>query len=89
MTEPSILPAQGQVILLDFWADWCGICRLIDPVVKRVVSGRSGVVLKKINVAEEKDVADRHGVAALPTLVFLAPGGSDGRFRHIQKALRL
>jgi thioredoxin-like negative regulator of GroEL len=77
MTESSIPPARGEVTLLDFWADWCGICRLIDPVVKRVVSGHSGVVLKKINVAEEKDVADRHRVAALPTLVFLGPDGRE------------
>ena len=77
MTEPSIQSARGEITLLDFWADWCGICRLIDPVVNRVVGGHSGVVLKKINVGEEKDVADRHGVVALPTLVFLAPDGRE------------
>jgi thioredoxin 1 len=76
MTDLPIQLERGEVTLLDFWADWCGTCRLIDPVVKRVVGDHSGVVLKKINVAEEKEVADRHGVAALPTLVFL---GSDGR----------
>ena len=77
MPDLPIPPARGDVTVLDFWADWCGICRLIDPVVKRVVGGQSGVVLKKINVAEEKDVADRHGVATLPTLVFIAPDGRE------------
>ena len=76
MTDLPIQRSGGDVTVLDFWADWCGTCRLIDPVVKRVVGGHSGVVLNKINVGETSDVAERHGVATLPTLVFLA---SDGR----------
>ena len=67
-----------RVTILDFWADWCGICRLIDPVVNRIVRERE-VPLLKVNVEEEAEVAKRHNVIALPTLLFLA---EDGRELH-------
>lgn len=68
---------EGELTILDFWADWCGICRLIDPVVDRVVSGHSGVVLQKVNVAEQAELAERHHVATLPTLIFLSKDGRE------------
>ena len=72
MTELPVDLAPSELTILDFWADWCGICRLIDPVVSRVASGHIGVVVKKVNVAEQTEMAERHHVAALPTLVFLS-----------------
>jgi thioredoxin-like negative regulator of GroEL len=70
-------PSQSTVTILDFWADWCGPCRLIDPVVNRVAKGRAGVMLKKVDAAQATDLVAKHHVLALPTLIFLAPDGRE------------
>ena len=75
-TASQATGADTTIAILDFWAEWCGICRLIDPVLKRISSHHGNVVLKKINVAEEKELVSKHKVMTLPTLVFVS---SDGR----------
>lgn len=72
----SLKASADDLMLLDFWGDWCGVCRLIDPVVNRVTRER-GVRLRKVNVAEEPEVAKEHRVVGLPTLVLLAKDGSE------------
>jgi thioredoxin-like negative regulator of GroEL len=77
MTDATAGDSKAAITILDFWADWCGVCRLIDPVVRRVANGRDGVVLRKVNVVEAREVADSHKVVSLPTLVFLAQDGRE------------
>lgn len=67
----------ADITILDFWAEWCGACRMIEPVVDRVAAGHPDVVLRKINVAEESGVAEAMAVRGLPTLVFAAPDGRE------------
>jgi thioredoxin 1 len=69
----------GAITVIDFWADWCGVCRLIDPVVGRIVAAHGDVSLRKVNVAEEAEIAERMQVRGLPTLVFTT---ADGRELH-------
>jgi len=61
-------------VLLDFYADWCGPCRMVSPIVDEIAEERDDVVVAKINVDEENDLASEFGVFSIPTLVVLKNG---------------
>ena len=61
-------------VLLDFWASWCGPCRMLSPIVDEVAEERGDVKVGKVNVDEEPDLARRFGVMSIPTVVFLKNG---------------
>jgi len=64
-----------QVVLVDFWATWCGPCRMIAPVIEEVASEFEGrAVVGKIDVDEEPGLAQRFGVMSIPTLIVLKGG---------------
>ena len=62
------------VILLDFYADWCGPCRMVSPIIDEVAKERSDVTVGKVNVDEEGELASEFGVFSIPTLVVLRDG---------------
>ncbi len=64
----------GKVVLLDFYADWCGPCRMVSPIVDEIAEERSDIVVGKINVDEEETLASEFGVFSIPTLVVLKDG---------------
>lgn len=61
-------------VLLDFYADWCGPCRMLSPIVDAIALEREDVVVGKVNVDEEEALAARFGVFSIPTLVVLKDG---------------
>ena len=65
---------QEKPVLLDFYADWCGPCRMVSPLVDEIAEERSDILVGKINVDENPDLAGEFGVFSIPTLVVLKNG---------------
>lgn len=61
-------------VLLDFYADWCGPCRMVSPIIDEIAGERADVVVGKVNVDEERALAERFNVYSIPTLVVLKDG---------------
>ena len=61
-------------VLLDFWASWCGPCRMIAPIVEEIAEERSDIKVGKINVDEEISLATQFDVMSIPTLVVMKNG---------------
>ncbi len=63
-----------KTVLLDFWASWCGPCRMVSPIVDEISEERPDIAVGKINVDEQPELAGKFGVASIPTLVVLREG---------------
>ena len=61
-------------VLLDFYADWCGPCRMVAPILHEIAEERSDVIVGKINVDNEEELAMKFGVYSIPTIVVMKNG---------------
>ena len=62
-------------MVVDFWAEWCGPCRMITPIVEELASAYEGkVLIGKVNVDEEGDLATKYGIRNIPTVLFFKNG---------------
>jgi len=61
-------------VLLDFWASWCGPCRMVLPIIEQIAGERTDIKVAKINVDEEPELARQYGIMTIPTLMVIKDG---------------
>ena len=67
--------AQKGLVMVDFWADWCGPCKMLAPLVENLDKEYEGrVTVGKVNVDDEQELAIRYGVMSIPTVIFFKDG---------------
>ena len=71
--QTEVLETQGTV-LVDFWASWCGPCKMIGPIIDQIADERTDVKVGKINVDEEQELAVQFKVMSIPTLLVFKDG---------------
>lgn len=71
--EKRILHAETKV-LLDFWAPWCGPCRMVAPILEEIAAENQNLLVAKINVDEEKELAETYRILTIPTILVMENG---------------
>ncbi|SHK63505.1 thioredoxin [Selenomonas ruminantium] len=71
--QSEVLDQPGTV-LIDFWAEWCGPCRMLSPIIDEVAAGNPAVKVGKVNVDEQQELAAQFGIMSIPTLLVFKNG---------------
>jgi thioredoxin 1 len=79
----------GEKVLVDFWAAWCGPCKMQAPILESLEQELSGVTIAKLNVDEEGEIAARFGVMSIPTLIIFENGKETQRLVGLQSKEKL
>ena len=73
----SIQPERVKITIVDFYADWCGPCRRISPVLEKIAEENSDVTLQKVNIDKQKDLAQQYNITAIPHIIIFDRMGNE------------
>jgi len=65
---------QNEITVVDFWAPWCGPCRMLGPIIEELAASNEGITIGKVNVDENSASAVEYGVRGIPTVIFFKNG---------------
>lgn len=75
---PQEVLKSDKPVLIDFWAEWCGPCRMMSEVVDDIAETRSDIKVCKVNVDDERDMAIKFGIDTIPTIILIKNGDTAG-----------
>ena len=70
----EVVVNSDKPVLIDFWATWCGPCKMIAPIIEQVANEREDIKVCKVNVDEEEELAIKFGIQSIPTLILVKNG---------------
>ena len=70
----SIVNQNEKPVLIDFWAPWCGPCKMVGPIIEEIAAERDDVIVGKVNVDEEMELARTFRIVSIPTIVVMKNG---------------
>ena len=71
--EVEVIKSEKPV-LVDFWATWCGPCKMVGPIIDEIAEERQDIIVGKINIDEEIELAQKYGVMSIPTIIVFKDG---------------
>ena len=70
----EIVQNSNKTVILDFWATWCGPCKMIAPIIEEIANERDDIVVGKVNVDEEAELCIKFGIVSIPTIIVFKNG---------------
>jgi len=80
---------ENEIAVIDFWAPWCGPCRVLGPIVDEVALKNDDILVGKVNVDDNSDLAIEYSVRGIPTLVFLKNGVVEDTLVGVSTAIKI
>jgi thioredoxin 1 len=85
ITDQSInnVLSENEITVIDFWAEWCGPCRMLGPVIEQLSQENEGIAVGKVDVMANQESAQKYGITGIPCIVFFKNGEEVNRVKGV------